>query len=141
MGIAREKAYYVKSQGDFRSFVGSLELYKDDHQNSFPVDANRSIPAGLEAYLSGDQWPDGPWPGSTYDWENWNDPDNSGQKIYQISIRFCPASGTVDDCNFPNTTWASDFDVNSALYYCIEGACRPHINENINYPGHCVNCQ
>jgi hypothetical protein len=27
------------------------------------------------------------------------------------------------------------------VYYCIEGACRSHINRPINHPGYCINCQ
>ncbi len=137
---AREKAYFSKSKLQFKSFEKSLELYKSDNRDNFPPDANRSIPSGLEAYLSGDNWPDGPWPGSVYDWENWDDPDTPGAKIYQVSVRFCPAGGTIDECRFPTNDWAIGFGVNSSVYYCIEGACRPHINEALDYPGYCINC-
>lgn len=137
---AREKAYLSKSKLQFKSFEKSLELYKTENGNEFPPDANRNIPAGLEEYLSADNWPEGPWPGSIYDWDNWDDPDTPGAKIYQISVRFCPASGSIDECQFPNTDWAQDFDVNSSIYYCVEGACRPHINEDVDYPGYCINC-
>jgi len=140
VNTAQEKTYYAKSKLQFKSFVESLQLFVID-KGGYPSDANRNIPAGLEEYLTSDSWPSGPWPESIYDWENWNDPNNPGKKIYQISVRFCPVGGSLGQCRFPKQDWAQNFGINSAVYYCIEGACRSHINENINYPGHCVNCQ
>jgi hypothetical protein len=122
----------------------ALEMYKLDHGGEYPADANRDIPSGLEQYLAGgdvDNWPKAPWPGSVYDWDNWEDPDDSDLRIYQVSIRFCPAGGDITTCKFPEEDWAANFDVNSSVYYCIEGNCRAHINEDIDYPGYCVNCQ
>lgn len=144
MGRARDKTYISRSKLEYKSMVTALELYYEDN-GDYPPDASRDIPPGLEEYLAtsegSDQWPNAPWPGSVYDWDNWDDPDNLGEKIYQISIRFCPAGGELEDCNFPNEDWAEDFDVNSAAYYCISGACRSHINEDIDYPGYCINCE
>jgi prepilin-type N-terminal cleavage/methylation domain-containing protein len=137
---AREKAYYGRALAEFKTMTTALDLYKSDHDDTYPDDENRSVPPGLEAYIAGGVWPDGPWPGSDYDWENWDDPDNPGNKIYQVSIRFCAASGNISTCKFPNESWAHDFGVDSSVYYCIQGSCRAHISEPINYPGYCVNC-
>ena len=139
----REKAYYMRATSEFKSLATAIELYKEVN-GYYPPDASRNIPSGLETYLAGfktGSWPNAPWPGSVYDWENWNDPDNIGQKIYQISIRFCPIGGQLSDCHFPDESWAKNFGVNSAVYYCVSGSCRSHIGEPTTYPGYCVNCQ
>jgi prepilin-type N-terminal cleavage/methylation domain-containing protein len=134
---ARDKAFYARALAEFQSVEGSLQQYLNDY-GSFPPDANRDIPPGLEEYLAPGIWPDAAWPGSVFDWENWNDPV-TGEKIYQISVRFCPV-GQPSQCRFPNEEWAQNFDINSAVYYCIQGACRSHLSRPITHPGHCVNC-
>jgi prepilin-type N-terminal cleavage/methylation domain-containing protein len=140
VGLTRAKslAAFARTQLEFKSLVTAIELYTSDRNGVFPADVNRGLPPGLEAYLSGGNWPNAPWPGSVYDWENWIDPA-TGLRILQISVRFCP-TGRPDLCRFPDEPWAVGFDINSAVYYCIEGACRPHINEPMDHPGYCVNC-
>lgn len=140
---AREQAYYMRAQEEYKSMAEALEFYRDDN-GDYPPDANRNIPPGLEVYLAGETvgaWPEAPWPGSVYDWDNWDDPDNPGEKIYQISVRFCPIGGPLSACQFPKEDWAQNFEINSSAYYCVSGNCRAHINEPITYPGYCVNCQ
>jgi type II secretion system protein G len=139
LNSARNKSYLARAKAEFTSIRNALEMYYDEH-NAYPPDASRDVaPPGVEQYLGGG-WPKGPWPGSYYDWDNWVDPDNPGQRIYQISIRFCPSGGTLAQCRFPKESWAQLFDINSAVYYCISGACRPHQSEAATYPGYCVNC-
>lgn len=135
----REKAYFARAKADMKSMALALELYASEHSNNYPADVSRDLPAGLESYLGGGTWPKASWPGSIFDWDNWNDPV-TGKKIYQISVRFCPVGGEITDCNFPKETWANEFGLNSAVYYCIKGACRSHINESVDYPGYCLNC-
>ena len=136
----RDAAYFVKSKVELKSVYESVELYKADHNDSYPADTDRDVPPGLQQYLGPGIWPDAAWPGSVFDWENWTEP-NTGKKIFQISIRFCPAGGQLVQCHFPDEDWAEDFGVNSAVFYCLGGPCRPHINEQPNYPGYCVNCK
>lgn len=142
LSSARDKAHFSRTLAEFRSMATALEFYLDDH-GSYPADVSRNIPPGLGIYLAGEStagWPEAAWPDSVYDWDNWPDPDNPGQRIYQISVRFCPIGGNLSDCRFPNESWAEDFGINSAVYYCVSGVCRSHINEDIDYPGYCVNC-
>ncbi|MEX0931657.1 MAG: type II secretion system protein [Candidatus Paceibacterota bacterium] len=134
---ARDKARFAKSSSQFKSFHHALELYLLENDGVYPGDVDRGIPSGLESYLASDDWPNGPWSGSVYDWDNWT---INGEKVYQISVRFCPPGGPIGACNFPNEIWAQDFSVNSAVYYCFEGTCRSHVNEPVDYPGLCVNC-
>lgn len=136
---SRQKAYYNRSLAEFKNIDTALELYKSDHDGEFPPDVGRNEPSGLESYLSGGVWPTAPWSGSYYDWDNWVDPDDSSLEIHQISIRFC-TSGSNPVCTFPNADWAENFGVDSSLYYCIEGSCRAHINQDPSYPGYCTNC-
>jgi len=136
---ARSSASLARTKLEFKTLVTAIEMYTQDHGGVMPADVNRGLPPGLEAYVSGGNWPNAPWPGSVYDWDNWDDPDNPGQKIYQISVRFCPA-GQPSQCQFPNESWAINFDYYSAFYYCIQGACRSHDSQPINHPGHCSNC-
>jgi type II secretory pathway pseudopilin PulG len=139
---ARNNSYYSRAFSEMKTMNSALELYFDDN-HAFPPDVSRDVPPGLGKYLGGynsSTWPDAPWPGSVYDWDNWDDPDHPGQKIVQISIRFCPVGGPLSACHFPSETWAANFNVDSAVYYCVQGACRSHINQPINYPGYCVNC-
>jgi len=136
----RDKAYTARAQLEFRSLTSALVLYQIDN-GGYPDDVSRSLPNGLENYLAGEHWPDAPWPGSVYDWDNWEDPDVPGKRIIQFSIRFCPIGETDPaNCPFPKEAWAQNFDINSAVYYCVEGNCRPHINEPADYPGYCLNC-
>lgn len=135
---ARNAALFSRAKAELQSINKSLQLYLDDFYD-YPPDTNRDIPPGLEAYLEPGIWPDAAWPGSVFDWDNWADPDNPGQRIYQISIRFCPI-GQPSQCKFPNEPWAASFDINSSVYYCISGNCRAHLSQPINHPGYCVNC-
>jgi len=137
---SKQKAYYARSLAEFKNINTALELYKDDNDEDFPGDADRQVmPLGLESYIAGGVWPSAPWPGSYYDWDNWDDPEDSNSRIYQISIRFC-TSGSNPVCTFPNTDWAEGFDQDSALYYCVSGSCRAHIDQAISHRGYCVNC-
>ncbi len=135
---AKQAAYFSKAKKDLRTIRDSVELYFNEY-GEYPPDANRDAPPGLEKYLVSGGWPEGAWPGSVFDWENWEDPDTGGG-IYQISVRFCP-QGEPENCKFPKQSWADDFGPNSSVFYCVSGRCRPHIGEQPNYPGYCVNCK
>jgi prepilin-type N-terminal cleavage/methylation domain-containing protein len=140
--FAKERARYSRALLELRQIEDALHLYNEQY-GTYPNDASRNIPPGLEEFLAAndiDNWPDAPWSGSVYDWDAWDDPDTPGERIYQISIRFCPIGGPIENCNFPHFDWALNFGVNSAMYYCVSGACRAHIAEPIGYPGYCVNC-
>lgn len=135
----KAKTYLSRTDVELKSFAYALKMYAFDNGGVYPDDVNRDLPSGIETYLSTgtNNWPDAPWPGSVYDWDNWT---IDGQKVYQISVRFCPVGGPLSACRFPNESWAQNFNINSAYYYCISGSCRSHVNEPINYPGYCANC-
>ena len=136
---AREKGIFTRAKQDLHSVAQALELYSIDN-GEYPPDVSRGLPNGIEVYLPSGDWPLSAWPESVFDWENWVDPE-TGEPIYQISIRFCPIGGPLADCAFPDEEWAVDFDIDSSVYYCVEGACRAHVGQPIEYPGYCINCQ
>jgi prepilin-type N-terminal cleavage/methylation domain-containing protein len=136
---ARSSAAFARAKLEFKSLATAIVLYIEDGGGVFPADVSRGLPPGLEAYLSGGNWPNAPWPGSVYDWDNWIDPD-TGETILQISVRFCPLN-QPSQCLFPpNEPWAVNFDYYSAVYYCLQGTCRSHSSMPIDHPGYCVNC-
>ncbi len=139
VGGAYDKAYKARADMELRTLQSAMFLYSADH-GGFPDDVARGLPSGLEEYLPSGDWPEAPWPGSLYDWDNWEDPDNPGERIVQMTIRFCDAGASIDECNFPDYKWSEDFDVNSGYFYCIKGRCRSHINEDLDHLGYCVNC-
>ena len=134
---AKEATYEAMAKSELNAFAAAMNKHLTESGRKYPPDADRNIPAGLEAYLNVHDWPDGPWPGSVYDWDNWT---IAGEKVYQISIRFCPRGGPLSACRFPEEDWAENFGVNSAYFYCFDGPCRSHNTEPQTYPGYCVNC-
>lgn len=143
----RKRTIYVRALSELRAIETALFLYRDANDQAFPADVNRAVPPGLEAYLHNprdiDDWPDAPFKGSVYDWDNWAPSDLSYppyEQVYQISIRFCDVFGWGATCHYPNEPWAVGFDNYSALYRCIQGPCRSHPDKHPNHPGHCVNC-
>lgn len=142
---AESATYKRRAISDIRVMIGAMEMYKSDNQWQYPPDASRNIPVGLEKYVGWEyvnRWPDAPRPASIYDRDAWlaNTLLVPQQDVYQISIRFCPAWWTIDTCRFPEEKRASGFNVNSAVYYCMQWPCRSHQAEAYTYPWHCMNC-
>jgi len=132
-----DSALLARAHNDTSTLHKAIELQRL-RDGVYPADLNRSLPPGIESFVDEGVFDSAPWPGSVYDWDNWTDP-STGESIYQISIRFCEI-GQPQTCNFPNTEWAADFDINSSVYRCISGPCRSHISEPIDHPGYCLNC-
>ena len=57
---ARSSAAFARAKLEFRSLATAIELYTEDHGGVMPADVNRNLPPGLEAYLSGGNWPNAP---------------------------------------------------------------------------------
>jgi prepilin-type N-terminal cleavage/methylation domain-containing protein len=139
---ARNAAYYARTKAEAKQLLTALELYTNAHGGTYPPDADRNIPPGLQSYLAGSHWPQAPWPGSVYDWDAWAPADlayEPKQQVYQLSIRFCPVS-QPSLCQFPNESWAQNFDYYSSVYLCVSGPCRAHSSQPITHPGYCLNC-
>jgi len=141
----QERTRYSRAVSELNTMANAFSLYASKY-NDFPPDVSRNIPSGIKEFIQNggvnDNWPNAPWPGSVYDWENWAPDDIGPQQTYQISIRFCNA-GDDATCkkNFPKESWVtSDWDSYSSVYYCIKGSCRAHHDKPLNYPGYCINC-
>ncbi len=136
------KAYLSRAKAEFKSINTALELYASASGGNYPADVSRDLPAGLEQYLGGHNWPKAPWPNTVYDWDSWAPGDLAYppyEQVYQISIRFCTQQ-TPLVCSFPNETWAANFDYYSSLYYCVSGPCRAHSSQPTTHPAYCINC-
>ncbi len=137
IGGAMERARAARAKAEFSEIAKAAQQFVVDNGGTWPPDADRSIPPGIEAYLGPGNWPVGPWEGSVYDWDNFE--TQTGEKTYQISLRFCPL-GEPENCKFPDEPWAKDFDYFSSVYFCMGGQCRAHIHQPADHPGYCINC-
>jgi len=112
----------------------ALTQYAEDNNYKYPADTDRSVPPGLEKYLSGGKWPTSIWPHGVFDWDNWL---NGGVQVYQISYRLCNLGDPASWCSDP--TYFPHFTSGSSIFYCISGPCLPH-RDYPTAPGYCVNC-
>ncbi len=128
------KAHFSRTLQEFRTFEQAMLFYLLDNDDVYPADVSRNIPPGLETYLGGGDWPLGAYPGAVYDWDN-----IPAHGYIQVSLRFCEIDGS--NCNFPDEDWAENFDHQSSMYWCFEGACRAHPSRPVDHPGYCVNCE
>lgn len=147
----RARSYYTRSLAEMNSMGNALNLYVAKY-NDYPADVSRDVPAGIKEFLQtqsgNNNWPDAPFPGSVYDWDNWPPDANGPNHTYQISIRLCnPGQDSICKANAKKylTGYVSDsvlnsWDSNSSMYYCIKGSCRSHQTKPLKHPGYCVNC-
>lgn len=138
---SQERAYRNRAFAEVNTMANAARLYLEKY-NVWPDDVNRDLPAELNEFIDiEDEWPNAPWPGSVYDWDNWM---VNGEQIIQVSIRFCPIGGPLSACSFPDEPWAQNFGVNSAVFFCLDATthepCRSHSGNPPNYPGYCINC-
>lgn len=181
----RDRARVARASADIIAIKTAVELFRQDNGGKYPGDATRgempnmqntpdcqdSNPSNdqycdstLATYLSGGVWPEGPWPGSVYDWDN-SDPiedgvdefgnpvnDNlQGDNYVQVGLRFPCDYGAVT-CDLPDEWWAEGWNDRAnvllhAYYYCFRGPCRPHPGSYISseghpghpFPGYCAN--
>ena len=133
----RESARIAKAESELRSLANSIEVYKSNH-GTYPPNAAFGLPSELNSYLPSNGIETSAWTNSSYNWNTWTE---GGQRIAQLSVRFCPENATsTAACVFPNKDWAENFDEYSAILYCLEGPCRAHQSQNSDHPAYCTNC-
>lgn len=124
MGRMRAKAKLGRVSTELNDIAKALSAYYQDNGYSYPADANRNVPAGLEKYLAGGVWPKSVWPHGVFDYDAWT---IDGSQVYQISYRLCDTDDPDEYCSdpvlFPN------FTRNSAILYCVQGPCVAHVSE------------
>lgn len=147
----KQRTYYTRSVAELNAMANATTLYVSKN-NEWPDDVVRDVPGAIKEFVQGqediEEWPDAPWPGSVYDYENWPPDGNGPVHTYQISVRFCNA-GDNAGCkamaekylkDYVSAETIADWDSNSSVYYCIRGSCRSHQSRPINHPGYCINC-
>ncbi len=147
----KERSYYTRSISETNTMANAFQLYLAKY-NDYPPDVNRDIPAGIKEFIQSQQgnaaWPDAPYPGSVYDYDNWPPDSNGPEHTYQISIRMCnPGDNATCKANaqkyldkYVDATILNNWDSNSAMYYCLKGSCRSHQTKPMSHPGYCINC-
>jgi prepilin-type N-terminal cleavage/methylation domain-containing protein len=134
----QDDAYFAQTKEQLSTINTAIEALMIHTNGVYPPDVERSLPPGIEEYLKTGDWPNAPFPGSVYDWDNI--PAQGGYPAYtQISVRFCPL-GQPSKCKFPHFEWAKNFDYYSSVFYCISGPCKAHEGKPANWPAYCVNC-
>lgn len=153
----KEKAYFTRAVSELSVISNAIKLQVQEN-NVYPADVSRGLPAGIEKYIAtpNDEWPNAPWPGTVYDYENWD----SGQVI-QISARFClqgqnsickdnatkylkqlvkTCSPDTQECLSQNDL--NNWDALSSVYICIKenlssttAQCRSHDTQPLTHPG------
>lgn len=147
----KKRAYYTRTIAELNSMGNAANLYVSKY-NDYPPDVSRNVPAGLKEFVQGqegvNEWPNAPWPGSVYDYDNWPPNSNGPEHTYQISIRMCDVGDTAT-CKanaekylkeYLSAETLANWDSQSAVYYCIKGSCRSHVSQPISHPGLCLNC-
>jgi len=138
-GITNQ-AYQNRASQELGAITKAIQLFETNN-GRYPVDVQRGIPAEITPYLNGsaENWPDGPWPSSVYDYDYFTGSD--GRPVVQMSVRFCPLNADISQCRFPSESWAAGFGVDSSAYWCLSGVCRAHASQPDTYPGYCINCR
>ncbi len=138
---AAKRSYVARASSELSVIGRGVQLYKL-YNKQYPADVERNIPVAIFEFTdspAATYWPTGPWPGSVYDYDRFIGSD--GNETVQVSIRFCPISGPLSACKFPNEPWAAGFDLQSSAYWCIKGICKAHPDRPDNHPGYCLNCK
>ncbi len=147
----RERTYYTRTSAELSAMANATKLYVAKY-NVYPDDVSRDVPAGIKEFVQGQEgvniWPEAPWPGSVYDYDNWPPDGNGPDHTYQISIRMCdPGQDAVCKANankylkdYVTPATLASWDSLSSVYHCIKGSCRSHQSRPMNHPGYCINC-
>jgi prepilin-type N-terminal cleavage/methylation domain-containing protein len=92
----------------------------------FDPDADHTLPEEFSQYLGTGSWPNGPFEGSVYDWDNWKEEEcwDATTGNIQVTLRNIPNYGEKE---------------NYTLYYVIKGVGIPDCYDD-SVRGECVNC-
>lgn len=123
-------AQETRAQLALESIAKAVQMYNTDSGGYYP-DELEGIPSELNTYISDlAQLDKGPWEGSYYDYDNYQDMDcvdDSAENTIQVAIRNVP---------YHNPDGSNDW----TLYYVIEGTGTPNCQGTNWDKGECVNC-
>jgi type II secretory pathway pseudopilin PulG len=141
----QEKARFARAVSELPAIANAVSTYTE-RNSDYPGAVSSGLPANIISLMKRSSavsaLPNGPWPGSTYNWANWPADDQGNAQTYEITLTFCNAGDTTT-CkkNFPKQSWVtSSWDSSSTVYFCISGTCRASQNKPVSQPGYCINC-
>lgn len=154
LGGANERTYFKRAEVELATIGNSAKLYAQKYDVYPPDGPEAGIPSEIREFIHNqnynESWPDGPWPGSLYDWDAFDlYPVDGTAETFQVSIRFCtyaerlaPGGPALCQSRSPKQPWAASFNSNdNAVYYCVKGYCRPNGQwTSTTFPSYCVNC-
>lgn len=123
------KAQHAKARVELEEIAKAAKLYGEAN-GSYPADVNRNIPSVFQPYFSytSGTWPTGAFPGSVFDWDNWENQTcwDGSTGIIQITLR------QISNINvIPGAEWT--------MFYVIKGKGVPHCSTSTTQ-GECINC-
>ena len=120
-----ERSRTVAAKASLINIAKAAQLFVSD-TGYYPSDVNRNIPQEFIKYMGPGAWPNGPFPNSVYDWDNWEDQTcwDGSTGILQITLR--QVDGYKGKTNY-------------TLYYVIKGVGIPHCSTSTDR-GECINC-
>jgi prepilin-type N-terminal cleavage/methylation domain-containing protein len=127
-----EESQAKKAITELSEIAKAVQLFALDN-GYYPDDVVRGLPPGIDNYITPEPlWPDGPFNGSVYDYDNWtgqNCIDPEASNSIQITLREVPGQNP-------------DGSIVWAWYYPIFGKGSSHCN-NVNEwdKGECVICE
>ena len=143
-----EDSKYNTAKANLNQIAKAAQMYETE-AGRIPPDTNRNIPTEFMPWLGPGVWPNGPFDGSVYDWDNWlgrtchnGRPGGAQVTLRDIrSFRGVKYSYTIPDPGNPNAR--ININVNGqphfAIYMVIYGEGIPHCS-NPNVVGICINC-
>ena len=145
-----EDTNYKTTIANLNQISKAAQMYEAE-TGKIPPDANRNIPTEFMQYLGPGIWPNGPFDGSVYDWDNWLDNRGCWDGTHggvQITLRDIKSyKGVKYSYTIPNPTNPSArelINVNGqpelAIYMVVYGNGIPHcsIAQTV---GICINCE
>jgi prepilin-type N-terminal cleavage/methylation domain-containing protein len=120
-----EKSRTATTETSLAEVAKAAMLFAEE-KGYYPADVNRAIPNELSAYIGKVSWPVASFPGSVYDWDNWNNQTcwDGTTHIIQVTAR------QIND--YKGKT-------NYTLYFVIQGPGIPHCSDS-SVKGECINC-
>ena len=133
-----ENSRRATAEAAMNQIAKAAQMYEAE-TGILPPDESRNIPTVFMGHLGAGPWPEGPWPGSKYDWDNWEGQTcwDGTQGSIQISVRDIKTyQGKLYSTQEVPVTGRPQF----ALYFAIRGVGIPHCS-SASTVGICVNCQ
>lgn len=120
-----ENSRVATTKASLQDIASAAKMYSLENGYYAP-DVNRDLPMEYSKYMHSGPGSNGPFPGSVYDWDNWDDQTcwDGSTHIIQVTLR------QINDYQ-----GKKDY----TLYYVIQGVGIPHCSDS-SARGICLNC-